>query len=345
MEGMLGDWERVISFENLYRAHRRARLCKRHKKEVILYENNLSENLWALHYDLKYLRYQPGGYHCFYVYDPKMRLIQATTYRDRIVQNTLCDNYLIPLLEKHLIYDNCACRKGKGTGFAIKRLRKFMTKFYKKHKTKGYFVKIDVRKYFENVDHDILKEKLKKIVCDENIYNVLLTVIDSHNCESNKGLPMGNQSSQCFALLYLDVMDRYFKEKLSIKYYLRYMDDIILIVDSCSLAKKCLNTAKKLLEELNLNINPKSQIFPIKNGIEFLGWRFRFGKNGQVIQKLRKNTKKRILLKLKDLKFQFARKKIGFDRISQSLISYNGFLHNGNAFKFHQVVKSFFYFD
>ena len=84
---------------------------------------NLSENLWKLHYDLKYKKYKPDGYHTFKIYDPKERVIQATSYRDRILQHALCDSYLLPLLERHLIYDNCACRKGKGTRHAICRLK------------------------------------------------------------------------------------------------------------------------------------------------------------------------------------------------------------------------------
>lgn len=94
-------WGKIISFESLYKAHRVARLGKRHKKEVIEFETLLGENLWSLHFDLKYNKYKVGGYHKFMIYDPKEREIQAITYRDRIIQHSLCDNYLTPLLEKH----------------------------------------------------------------------------------------------------------------------------------------------------------------------------------------------------------------------------------------------------
>lgn len=115
----MDEWERIIDFESLYKAHRKARLSKRYKKEVVEFENNLSENLWKLHYDLKYGKYEVGGYHSFMIYDPKEREIQAISYMDRVVQHSLCDNYLIPLLEKKLIYDNVACRKGKGSSLAF----------------------------------------------------------------------------------------------------------------------------------------------------------------------------------------------------------------------------------
>ena len=128
------DFERIIDFETLYRAHRKARLSKRHKKEVIEFEANLSKNLWEMHYDLKYGKYKVGAYRKFMIYDPKEREIQAIGYRDRVLQHAICDNYLMPLLEKRLIYDNVACRRGRGTKQAYDRLRHFMTEHYKRYK-------------------------------------------------------------------------------------------------------------------------------------------------------------------------------------------------------------------
>ena len=126
------SFENIISFGSLLEAHKRARLSKQHKKEVIEFEIHLSRNLWALHYDLNYGKYQIGEYRKFTIYDPKKREIQAIPYRDRIVQHALCDKLLIPLLEKYLIDANCACRRGKGTDYAMKLLRSFMTRHYKK---------------------------------------------------------------------------------------------------------------------------------------------------------------------------------------------------------------------
>lgn len=167
---IMDDFDKIISFECLYAAHRRARQGKRHKKEVIEFEMNLSQNLWELHYDLKYNRYKVGGYHKFMIYDPKKREIQAISYRDRVVQHSICDNYLSPLLEKHLIHDNAACRKNKGTSFAVKRVRKFMTEHYKKYNNNGYVVKLDITKYFLSINHNYLKQKLIKLAVSDRIY-------------------------------------------------------------------------------------------------------------------------------------------------------------------------------
>lgn len=338
--GDMTDWEKIISFESLYKAHRRARLGKRHKKEVILFESNLAENLWQLHYDLKYGRYEVSGYHKFLIHDPKEREIQAISYRDRIVQHSLCDNFLSPLLEKHLIYDNTACRKGKGTDFAIKRLRKFMLSHYKKYGRRGYFVKLDVKKYFPSIDHSLIKQKIQKIVTDSDILGLIFNIIDSYNADTGKGLPMGNQTSQCFALLYLDVLDRAFKEKMGVKRYVRYMDDIIAIVEDKNVARECFVGAKEIMEQNNLMINPKSQVIAFSNGIDFLGWRFFVALDGALVQKLRQGTKKRILVKARLLNYMVLIKRVSEKRPQLTIVSYYGFLRKGDAFYFFVKIEA-----
>lgn len=323
------DWENIISFENLYKAHRKARLGKRHKKEVIEFEMNLAENLWTLHYDLKYGRYVIIGYHNFMIYDPKKREIQAITYRDRIVQHSLCDNYLIPLLEKHLIYANVACRKQKGTGLAIALVRKYMLQHYKKYKKSGYFVKLDVKKYFENIDHNILKEKLNKVISSADILKLIDIIIDSYCHHTNCGLPMGNQSSQCFALLYLDKTDRYYKEIMNIRFYVRYMDDIVMIVKTKEQAVKALSEAGFLFQKERIMLNPKSQIIPIKNGIGFLGWNFKITDTGKISQHIRQASRNRILKNVKSIIYHY-KGALKSDRIAASLVSYKGHIFKKN---------------
>lgn len=336
----MSDWEKIISFESLYKAHRRARLSKRHKKEVVEFENNLSENLWKLHYELKYGKYKISGYRSFMIYDPKKREIQAISYRDRVVQHSLCDNYLIPLLEKKLIYDNVACRKKKGSSLAFKRLREFMTEHYKKYGEKGYFIKLDVKKYFNTIDHVVLKEKLKTIVTDDNILRLLFFIIDSYCFSDNRGLPMGNQSSQCFALLYLDGVDKFIKRSLKVTGYVRYMDDFILLTDERQSAVGYLNKTSDSITRLNIDVNGKSQIIPIKNGIGFLGWRFRFLKDGKISQTLKKDTRRRILCKVKTLRFLFKTNKKSGKKLMQSMVSYKGFtcIAMGKRFYYGKVL-------
>lgn len=333
------DFDNVISFESLYRAHRRARLGKRHKKEVVQFENNLSENLWALHRELADGTYRIGGYHKFTIYDPKEREIQAISYRDRVVQHSLCDNYLIPLLERHLIYDNVACRQGKGSSQAIKRLRQFLVAHYRRYGRAGYFVKIDVSKYFNSISHTVLKQKLSRLVREERMTALVYSILDSYNGEQDVGLPMGNQSSQCFALLYLDCLDRYFKEVLGIKHYLRYMDDIIAIVPNKRTAVECLGVADEMLGVNRLRINPKSQVASVKNGINFLGWRFFLCPDGTLVQKLGQSTRRRVKAKVKYIRYQICVHKLSAHKAKNSLMSYQGFFDRGDAFEFVEELR------
>ena len=325
----MNDWEKIICFESLYKAHRRARLSKRHKKEVVEFENNLSENLWKMHYDLKYGRYKSGGYHTFMIYDPKEREIQAISYRDRVLQHSLCDNYLMPLLERKLIYDNVACRKRKGSSLAFSRLSRFMAEYYKKNGNKGFFIKLDIKKYFNSIDHPVLKEKLKEIVDDEKILTLLFAIIDDYSFFPGRGLPMGNQSSQCFALLYLDCIDKFIKRNLKIKYYVRYMDDFVLLVRDRDRACHCLNELVKKISDLNIVLNRKSQIIPLKNGISFLGRLFRFDKNGKIIRTLKKDSRRRIWHKIKTNCFLVKSNRKSAAKLQQSIISYKGFCSVG----------------
>ena len=211
-----------------------------------------------------------------------------------------------------------------------------MTEHYKQYGESGYFVKLDIKKYFNSIDHSILKSKLESIVNDDKIRNLLFKIIDSYSFSDGCGLPMGNQSSQCFALLYLDSVDKYIKRTLKVKRYVRYMDDFILIVNGRNTADLCLKKIREEVEKLNISLNGKSQIIPIKNGISFLGWRFRFGENGKIVQSLKKDTRKRIMYKIKTKTHLFAIHKISKNKLYKSLVSYKGFCKSGMA-------KSFFY--
>ncbi len=190
--------------------------------------------------------YKVGTYKQFKIYEPKERIIEALPYKDRVVLMALCSNIIEPKFERRLIYDNVACRKGKGTDFGIKRLEKFLHSYYKKFKTnQGYVLKCDVRKYFQNIDHTILFNKLKKEKFDEDEIWILKLIIDSKNQENGVGLPIGNQTSQWFGLYYLDEIDRLIKEKLRIKYYVRYMDDMILLHNDKEYLKYCKEKIEK----------------------------------------------------------------------------------------------------
>lgn len=294
-------YDEIFTFSNLFDAERNARKGKRHKKDVIEFENDLSSNLMALYRKLKSREYQVSGYNKFVITQPKKREIQSLHYYDRIVQHCLVDNYLMPILERRLIYDNAACRVKKGTDFARNRLKKFLRECSSKGKT--YILQFDIHKYFESIDHDVLKAELRKTIEDEEMFSFLCKLIDSFNKETNKGLPMGNQTSQCFALLYLDGIDRLIKEKYQIEGYVRYMDDGVLVSNSLTKIKKCWEALNEELPKLSLYFNgKKTKIFSFEENITFLGFRFKPGKNGGVYLKLEKKKGRRTLRYLKKKK-------------------------------------------
>lgn len=295
-------FDEVFSFTNLLKMHKKCRVCKSHKKETVLFELNLGQNLAKLSKEALN-GYKVSNYKTFKIYEPKKRIIEALPYKDRLVQMALCKNIIEPVLEKRLIYDNCACRKGKGTHFAISRLERFLHKFFITNGQSGYFLKVDISKYFASIKHSVLKEKLKKCPFDTKTFDMMFAFIDSKNAEKGIGLPLGNQTSQWFALLYFDEIDRLIKEKLKIKFYLRYMDDLILLGESKQYLMFCRKEIARVCNQnLGLKLNSKTQVGKLCDGIDFLGFRHSLSKSGKVVRVLRKQAKQRLRKRLKLLK-------------------------------------------
>ncbi len=289
-------YQDIFTIKSLNQSHNKTKKGKLHKKEVAEFELNKASEIYKLCEELKSKNYKTSPYRTFYIYEPKKRKVDAISYRDRIVQNCFVDNYLFPLLEKRLIFDNAACRKNKGTDFARKRLKRFLTEEYRKNGLRFYVFVFDIHHYFESIDHTVLKGKLEKIIKDEEIKEFAFSIIDSFNEKSGKGIPLGNQTSQCFALYYLDSFDRIIKEKYRVKHYSRYMDDgIVLSSDKESLMNLKRDLGKEL-SQLKLTFNEKKcAIYPIKQGISYLGFTYRLSINGKIICKMEKKKKRRLI--------------------------------------------------
>ncbi|MCR5136245.1 MAG: reverse transcriptase/maturase family protein [Oscillospiraceae bacterium] len=330
---MIFDYEKIYTFENLYRAYLASRRCKRKTREVVEFEMDAGIQLIRLQEELRSESYRLSGYYHFTIYDPKVREIYALHYRDRIVQHSLCDNVLAPYFETHLIYDNAACRKGKGTLFAMNRLNHFLLKHYRKHGRTGYFLKCDIRKFFDSIDHQILKDQLAEVIDDDRTLRMLFGIIDSYEVSPGKGIPMGNQTSQWFALYYLDPLDRLVKEKLQIKFYTRYMDDCILISHSKEELNHALTEMRTLLVELGLEFNAKTQIFPITSGVEYLGWRYCLTESGAVIRRLKKQSKIRWKHRMWKLREEYSAGRITEETVRMSVQSYENYMSYGNTWK------------
>ena len=321
-------------------AYKKCRKSKQHKKDVINFEINLGYNLVNLSNLLLTKQYKIGAYKEFKIYEPKERKIEALYFKDRIVLMAFCTYILQPKIEKCLIYDNVACRKDKGTLFGLKRLEKFLRDYYKKYGEKGYFLKCDVTKYFQSINHEILIHNLSKTTLDDEDIYMVRTIISSKNQETGVGLPIGNQTSQWFGLFYLNGVDRLIKEKLRIKYYVRYMDDMILVHHDKEYLKYCQQVITDYVEsKLNLSLNSKTQISQLKNGIDFLGFRTVLSKNGKIVRLLRGQAKIRMKHKLKLLGKLKKQNIVNEDFINNRLCAYKGHLCHANCYKLFNTYK------
>lgn len=333
------DFEIMCSFENLYNAYKKARKGKRDKAACAEFELKTLDNIARLREELVSKTYRMQKYNRFMVHEPKERVVMASSFRDRIVQHSLCDNVLQKRIVKSFIYDNYASQKGKGTHFGLRRLHKFMHQYYCNHGSEGWILKGDISKYFYSIDHDILKKQIQRYVRDKDILNLCYLVIDS---TEGKGLPIGNQTSQTFALLYLSGLDHLLKDEIGVKYYGRYMDDFYIIHHDKEELKKLLEIIQCEVEKLGLKLNPKTQIFPLKNGIDFLGFHSYLTDSGKIVKKLRRKSKNNVKRRLR--KMASLRKRGMIDR-KKVLMSYNcwmGHAKHGNTYHLRKNVENEF---
>lgn len=217
----------------------------------------------------------------------RMRKIEAPVVRDRIVQKSLTKYLLVPLLRQHLIYDNYASLKERGTAFARKRFEIMLRRYYQHNGTEGYVLLIDVKKYFENVDHEVLKRMIEPLIADEpdDVRKLIYYVID-HSSHSEKGLNLGSEAPQIFAVYYLNPIDQFVKVVEGVKYYGRYMDDIFVIGKDKKELAELLEKIKKQLADLKLEINErKTHIVKISHGFTFLQVKYNILPTGKILKR------------------------------------------------------------
>ena len=283
-------FNQIISYENVRLAWLKARRHKTSKNVVKNFSKNVNKNLLIVQKNLKSKPAILSSYSQFTIYEPKERLISVVPFIDRVMHHAIM-NVLEPVFEKQFIYHTYACRKGKGSHKAIKYA-------FSKAKNCEFFLKLDVKKYFDNIDHQILKQKLSRIIKDKECLDLLFDIIDYFSTE--KGLPIGNLTSQFFANLYLSELDHFVLEKLKPSGYCRYMDDFLLFCNSkTELLKMYSKIESFCYEKLLLNLKPF--IFgKCKDGIAFLGYKITC-KDVDLLQKSKKRKKQ----KLKSINYEF----------------------------------------
>lgn len=325
--------EEMCNYFRVENGYNLAHRSKTNALEVIAFDKDLVYNLMKIkealekkHWDDLFIYYR------FMIHLPKDRIVDALTFKGRIVQHVLCDNILKPYFEPRLIKENCACREGKGTLYASKLCKQNLVS-YLKHNNDGYCLKLDVKSYFPSINRQILKSLLKNFP-DQSIKEILFWIID--HCPEKDGLPIGNQTSQWMALWYLNKIDRIIKEKYRIKYYVRYMDDLIIIhKDKIYLEKLLAELTRVAKDELNLAFNQKTQIFPLHKGISFLGWKYYYTKDThKIITKVDSKKKQFRSNKIKEAKYQLKHGLITKKEYDNKIRSLKEYLSYGNTYKY-----------
>lgn len=329
----------IISAENLFLAWDKFKNGKRNKKDVMLFEWNLEENIFRLHRDLKNKTYKHGAYHSFKIRDPKPRDIHKARVRDRILHHAVFQ-VLNPIFEPCFISASFSCREGYGVHKGVQYLQDTLRKASKNDSTECFALKCDVKKFFDTIDHDILLAILKRKIKDDDTIWLLKQIISSFSSKHSllgieKGVPIGNLTSQLFANIYMNEFDVFMKQKLKIKYYLRYTDDFIIVSRSKSyLIVLIPEIVSFLSDELRLKIHEeKTTIRKTSQGVDFLGY-IVFIK----YKLARTKTKKRIIKKFKAKVEECNKGLISQQSLLQSLQSYLGFLHHAEE---HKIICQF----
>jgi len=362
----------IFSLENLYKAYLDCRENKRKTANALKFEYNLEENLLKLQKELANGTYQPGRSICFAVLEPTPREIFAADFRDRIVHHLLVRE-INDIGEKNFIFDSYACRKEKGTHKAVEKLKTFIKKVSQNHRKDFFYAQLDISGFFMSIDKNILYEILEKMVVKQKksakwksevlqlgkgiiFFDPTKNYIVKGDQEllasipprkslfyagENKGLPIGNYSSQFFGNLYLNELDQFVKRTLKAKYFLRYVDDFILLNQDKNELEQQKHTIRLFLkEELCLNFSEKKcHIESIEKGIDFLGY---FVKMGYTLARRRVvksfKQKKNIIKKTTLLNGGKQQNKKNLQREISVINSYCGHTNRANSYNLRKIL-------
>lgn len=266
MKRITNLFDKVVDIDNLYRAYEKSRKRKARKYGVKLFEKELKGNIEKLHSELTTGTYRTSEYGVFMIYDPKEREVYRLPFRDRIVHHAIM-NILEPIWVSVFISQTYSCIKGRGIHAVLTALKRDL----KDIQNTQYCLKLDIRKFYPSIDHEVLKEIVRKKIKDTRLLNLLNEIIDSA-----PGVPIGNYLSQFFANLYLSYFDHWLKEEKAVKYYFRYADDIVILAANKPYLHALLKDIDNYLtDRLKLKLKGNYQVFPVAaRGVDFVGYVF-----------------------------------------------------------------------
>jgi len=312
----------TISIENLLLAWKEFRVGKRSRKDTQEFERNLMGNIFRLHEKLESRTYKHSRYSVFKISDPKPRIIHKAVVGDRLLHHAL-HRSLYPYFDKRFIFDSYSCRMKKGSHAALDRFRTFFLKASKNNTRTCWGLKCDIKKFFASIDQDLLIGVLEEHISNKDLVWLLSQVIRSFELQEGKGLPLGNLTSQLFANIYMDTLDRFVKHSLKAKFYIRYADDFIFLSEDKEYLQELLPKVREFLnKELFLKLHERKILLKtVASGIDFLGW-VHFPDH----RVLRTSTKRRVF-----------RSTVGgvSEQVTQS---YLGLISHGDTYKIKQKI-------
>lgn len=258
--------EAIADPANLRLAFWKAAKSKRAKADCRAFQDRLDENVASLQAELLSGSVAVGEYHTFTIYDPKERTICAASFRERVLHHALM-NVCEPVLERAAIFDSYACRKGRGQQVAVRRAMGYA-------RQNGWFLKMDIRKYFDSIDQDVLRGLLARKFKDAGVLEVFDRILATYQTAPGRGLPIGNLTSQHFANYYLAPLDRFLKEGLQCRSYVRYMDDFVVWGETAAELREVWRQVEDFLTtELKLELKSNVMLNRTERGMDFLGYR------------------------------------------------------------------------
>ena len=320
----------MASLSHVFESWAHFRQGKRKRKDIQYFERNLEDNLFELQNDLTSLKYSHSTYDQFTVSDPKQRRISKATVRDRLVHQIIYST-LTPVFDNKFIFHSLSSRLGKGTHIGVKLLQGMIQKVSLNNTQPCYALKMDIKRFFDTINHRILKKLIRKNIKDDRALKIIDAIIDSFKVSDEllgpTGIPLGNATSQLFANIYLHELDDFIKQKLCEKYYLRYCDDFIILSNNEDHLKSLIISIQDFLtKNLKLKLHPKKLIIrKLSQGIDFVGYVF-FWKHILI----RNETKHRMKKRLKEAHENYLHGKISATCMDQKLQSYLGILSHAN---------------
>lgn len=361
------SYNELVDIDKITDMYRVIKSKTRNRGKLHKFELFYSSNIISILAVLKSKKYLHSHYNIFLVHEPKYRIIMSEIMSDKVVNHLISKYVLTPGITPHLIPQNVATRVGKGTKEGIRYTKMYINKL-KMNYDKIYVLKFDVKKYFYSIDHQLIYDKVKDFIVDEEILRIVKNIIDSTDEEyvnvnikkvvdreiarveklnildkdlkiaelkkipfysKGKGLPIGNMSSQLLAIYFLNDLDHYIKEQLHCKYYIRYMDDFVIFSPDKEHLKELRKKIEAKLAEFKLEANKKTNIYDLDHGFGFLGYYF-FLKGKRLIIKINPQTKRRIKKKMRKLKRIHAE---NYDQVKASYMGYLQVAHTKNLLK------------